>query len=277
MALNRVPIPSPNYSSRGGTAVRLLVVHTAEGSTSIESLGAFFANPNSGVSSHTGADDKVNTVGEYVPPGYKAWTQANANPYCVAIELCAFAGWSPGEWDAHPNMLENCRLWIAEECARFGIPLRRLSAAEAQGGVAGVCGHNELGASGGGHWDPGGNFPDGSGALMAINGAPEPEPEPEPEEGKTVVSQVVKHRDSQLSCAQASGGGLWHTNTPSTGGTWHSEALIHPGAGPRSSPPPSKRQSRSRRSTGCSTSRPRMRARRRGWRDRGGTIIGTSA
>ena len=125
MALNRVPYPSPNYSSRGGTAVRLVVLHTAEGSTSIESLGSFFANPASGVSSHTGIDDKVNTVGEYVPPGYKAWTQGNANPYSVATELCAFAGWDAGQWAAHPQMVENCRLWINEECARFGIPRRR--------------------------------------------------------------------------------------------------------------------------------------------------------
>ena len=94
MALNRVAIPSPNYSSRGGTAVRLVVLHTAEGSRTIESLGAFFANPASGVSSHTGIDDTPNTVGEYVPPGFKAWTQANANPYSVATELCAFASWS---------------------------------------------------------------------------------------------------------------------------------------------------------------------------------------
>ena len=189
MALNRVPYPSPNYSSRGGTAVRLVVVHTAEGSTSIESLGAFFANPNSGVSSHTGADDKVNTVGEYVPPGYKAWTQGNANPYSVAIELCAFAAWSPAEWDAHPNMLENCRLWIAEECARFGIPLRRLSAAEAQGGAAGVCGHNELGASGGGHWDPGPSFPWDrvlGGAVEKPQGPP-----PQPPQGEDMACMII--------------------------------------------------------------------------------------
>ena len=49
VALRRVWIPSPNYSSRGGTAVRLIVVHTAEGATTYQSLGSFFANPSSGV------------------------------------------------------------------------------------------------------------------------------------------------------------------------------------------------------------------------------------
>ena len=191
MALNRIAIPSPNYSSRGGTPVRLVVIHTAEGSRTIESLGSWFQNPASGVSSHTGIDDKANTCGEYVPPGYKAWTQANANPYCIATELCAFAAWSPAEWNAHPNMLENCRQWIAEECARFGIPNRRLSAGEAQGGAAGVCGHNELGASGGGHWDPGPSFP----WDRVLGGAPAPAPK--------------KNRSHNMIASTSTGKGYW--------------------------------------------------------------------
>lgn len=193
--LKRIAYPSPNYSSRGGTAVRLCVVHTAEGSTSIESLGAYFANPNTGASSHTGIDDKVNTVGEYVPPGYKAWTQANANPYCIATELCAFASWSAAEWNAHPQMLANCAAWIAEECARFGIPVRRLSAAEAQGGVAGVCGHNELGAAGGGHWDPGPSFP----WDAVLGGAPAP--------------AAPKRKGREMIASTASGDGYWTTTS----------------------------------------------------------------
>ena len=172
MSLRRVWMPSPNYSSRGGTRVRLIVVHTAEGALTIEALGSFFASSSSGVSSHTGADDSPNTVGEYVKRANKAWTQANANPYSVAIELCAFAGWSAAEWARHPTMLENCGRWIAEEAKAFGIPLKRLSAAEAQGGAAGVCGHNELGASGGGHWDPGPDFPWSDVLAIAKGGAP---------------------------------------------------------------------------------------------------------
>jgi hypothetical protein len=137
----------------------LVVVHTAEGALSYTSLGSFFANPSSGVSSHTGIDDTPNTVGEYVAPGNKAWTQGNANPYSVATELCAFAAWTPADWDAHPTMLDNCAAWIAEECARFVIPATKLTAAQAQGGARGVCGHVDLGAAGGGHWDPGPSFP----------------------------------------------------------------------------------------------------------------------
>ena len=157
--MRRVWIPSPNYSGRGGSAVRLVVLHTAKGARTFEELGAFFSNPSSGVSSHTGIDDTPDTIGEYVAADMKSWTQGNANPYAVSAELCAFAEWSPAEWDRHPAMLINAAAWVAEECARFGIPVRALTAAQAQGGERGVCQHADLGAMGGGHWDCGPGFP----------------------------------------------------------------------------------------------------------------------
>ena len=171
MALARDWIPSPNYSDRG-SGVRLVVIHTAEGSRTYQSLGAYFQG-DVGVSSHVGIDDTAGRIGEYVPadgPGSKAWTQANANPYSVAAELCAFAAWTAAEWDAHPVMLENCAAWIAEECGRFAIPLvGPLTASEAQGGAAGVCDHASLGASGGGHWDVGSSFPWGRAPIALLS------------------------------------------------------------------------------------------------------------
>jgi N-acetylmuramoyl-L-alanine amidase-like protein len=157
--LTRKAIPSPNYSSRGGSKVRLIVIHTAEGARTIEELGNFFASSSSGVSSHTGIDDTPDTIAEYVKRGNKAWTAANANPVAVQTELCAFANWSKSEWNKHPNMLENCARWIAEEASAFGLPISKLSAAQAQGSGKGVCQHADLGSWGGGHWDCGGSFP----------------------------------------------------------------------------------------------------------------------
>ena len=234
MALTRVWIPTPNYSSRG-SGVRLVVLHTAEGALTYQSLGSFFANPASGVSSHTGIDDTPNTVGEYVRADFKAWTQGNANPYSVAAELCAFAEWGIDEWHRHPTMLENAARWVAEECGRFGIPLRSLSADEAQSGVAGVCDHVDLGASGGGHWDCGPGFPMDEVIAMAGGAAspgpgPSPiePPTPEPKEEPIVISEVIQHRGFQLSCAQATNGQLWHKYSGDGGLTWASEPLIRP-------------------------------------------------
>jgi N-acetylmuramoyl-L-alanine amidase len=149
----------------------LLVVHTAEGSRTIESLGSYFASSSSEVSSHTGADDKPNTVGEFVRRPDKAWTQGNANPVAVSIELCGFAAWT-SEWDQHPDMLANCAAWLAEESAALGVPLVKLSPADAQGGGRGVCSHSDLGSWGGGHSDPGGGFPWARVLDMAGGSAP---------------------------------------------------------------------------------------------------------
>lgn len=157
--LRRVWIPSPNYSSRGGSGVRLVCVHTAEGARTYQELGNFFASSSSGVSSHVGIDDTPGVIGEYVRRPDKAWTQGNANPYTVSVELCGFASWLPATWDKHPAMLENVAAWIAEECAHYGIPITKLSSSQAQSGGRGVCGHVDLGAAGGGHWDPGPSFP----------------------------------------------------------------------------------------------------------------------
>src|SRR5215831_1135000 len=159
MALKRVGIPSPNQSSRGGSGVRLIVLHTAEGATTYQSLGSFFSSSSSGVSSHVGIDDTPGVIGEYVRRSDKAWTAANYNPMSTQAELCGFANWSPQTWQQHPTMLSNTAAWIAEEARAYGIPIRKLSASQAQGGQAGVCQHADLGAGGGGHWDCGPNFP----------------------------------------------------------------------------------------------------------------------
>jgi hypothetical protein len=179
MALNRIWLPSPNYSSRGGAGVRLIVIHTAEGSKTYQSLGNYFASSSSQVSSHTGIDDTVNTVGEYVKRGNKAWTASNANPVAVQAELCAFAAWDSAEWHRHPNMLSNCAAWIAEEAAAFGIPITKLNASQAQGSGRGVCQHVDLGSWGGGHTDCGSAFPLDEVIAMA-GGQPAPSPGPTP-------------------------------------------------------------------------------------------------
>ncbi len=190
MALKRVWIPSPNYSSRGGSGVRLIVLHTAEGARTIESLGSFFQG-NVGASSHVGADDKVNTVGEYVKRANKAWTQGNYNPAAVSIELCGFAAWTTSEWQQHPNMLDNCAKWIAEEAAYYGLPITRLNSSQAQGSGRGVCQHVDLGSSGGGHWDCGSGFPMDYVLTLAHGGAASgPTPSPEQEKTDLVTSAL---------------------------------------------------------------------------------------
>lgn len=184
MALTRIWIPSPNKSSRQGSQVRLIVLHTAEGARTYQELGTFFGKTSSGVSSHVGIDDTLGTIGEYVSRPNKAWTQANANPYAVSAELCAFASWSKTTWQIHQTMLQNTSRWIAEEAVHFGIPITRLTASQAQDGKSkGVCQHVDLGALGGGHWDCGPNFPMDNVLYMAKHGALPPTLPPSVNEG----------------------------------------------------------------------------------------------
>ena len=211
MALKRVWIPSPNYSSRGGAGVRLIIVHTAEGARTIESLGNFFASSSAQVSSHTGADDKPNTVGEYVRRDNKAWTAAAFNPVAVQIELCGFASWTASDWDAHPNMLANCAAWIAEEAAVYNIPIVRLNSSQAQGSGRGVCGHNELGSAGGGHWDPGPNFPWDRVIQMAQGGTQPPTPTPPKEEDIVAIATGVNNAGALHVFVEAKDGSVWYT------------------------------------------------------------------
>lgn len=192
MALKRVAIPSPNYSSRGGSAVRLIVLHTAEGALTYQDLGSFFANTASGVSSHVGIDDTVGTVGEYVQRSGKAWTAANANPYSVQAELCAFAEWDNAEWQRHPTMLANTAQWIAEEAAAFGIPIISLTDAQAQDGSSkGVCQHASLGSAGGGHWDCGLAFPIDQVLDMAATGGGTDDDMPLSDDDKAWISKAI--------------------------------------------------------------------------------------
>jgi hypothetical protein len=181
MALKRDWLPSPNYSSRGGAGVRLVIVHTAEGALTYQALGNYFASGSAGVSSHVGIDDTPGRIGEYVKRPDKAWTAGDANPIAIQAELCGFASWGPDDWADHPAMLDNLARWIAEECKHYGIPIRKLSSAQA-GWDAGVCGHVDVSGPGG-HWDPGENLPWGKVIEAAKSGGPvygPPPPEPAP-------------------------------------------------------------------------------------------------
>jgi peptidoglycan hydrolase-like protein with peptidoglycan-binding domain len=153
-------IPSPNHSSRNGKRVRLVVVHTAEGARTVESLGAFFKDRNRQVSSHVGIDDK--RIETYVDPERQAFTLRSGNAISENAELCGFAAWSREEWlEEHHRMLELTAEWIADRCLERDIPVRKLTPPEVAAGEAGVIGHIDWtkGMHEGTHTDPGPGFP----------------------------------------------------------------------------------------------------------------------
>lgn len=161
-------IPSPNYSSRGSGRVRLVVIHSAEGARDRISLGKYFQG-GVNASSHVGID--AGGAEQYVPYDKSAWTLLNGNPISENAELCAFARWTRAQWlseetvdgVANPKrMLDNAAAWIRERCLANDIPIRKLTPAQVDQGLAGVIGHADWTYSNvgqGDHTDPGSNFP----------------------------------------------------------------------------------------------------------------------
>jgi hypothetical protein len=161
MALNEVWLPSPNYTAARGPYNKA-VFHTTEGAMKIRDLGAWFAQPAAQCSSHHGADNYERGVfGAYVFENYKAWTQGNANPYCLSIELCGYASWSRDTWLGSKGILiGNAAEWLAYIVSKYGIPWTLLSNAQAQDpAVRGICEHVNFGSWGSGHSDCGSGFP----------------------------------------------------------------------------------------------------------------------
>lgn len=160
MTLTRVWTPTKSYST--GSTKRLLVVHDMEGFTGPN--GAYdcatYFQGNVGASSQVCIDNNRGRVWECVSRHNASWTQCNYNSVAVSAELSGYASWSRDYWLSNrENELRNTADWIAEESAKFGIPIRSLTAGEAQGGGKGICQHKHLGSSGCGHVDCGDGFP----------------------------------------------------------------------------------------------------------------------
>jgi hypothetical protein len=163
-----------NQSSRDGARPELIVLHTTydprsgppvvhnePGLGDLERLGAWFDRPSTKVSSHV-ADDAEGNDARYVPDRREAWTVAAFNSVSLNIEQIGSAGFDRREWmETREPELESTAKWIARWHRRWHIPIRR---AEVAGSVvlrSGVATHDQLGASGGGHHDPGPGYPVG--------------------------------------------------------------------------------------------------------------------
>ena len=135
-------VPSPNVSERQG-AIDLIVVHDTEGSYA--GAVGWFAQARSRVSAHLVMRDDGQEVTQCVPLSRKAWHACDFNSRSIGIEGAGIesAGFSVAWW-------MNMAAVVAWLLARYGLPPRW-----AQGGAgAGFCSHHDLGADGGGHYDP---------------------------------------------------------------------------------------------------------------------------
>lgn len=158
---------SPSRRPRRLGNPKWAVWHTQEGGRTARGLAEFLANPANEVSYHSVNDDVE--VLKCVPESDAPWAASNANDY--AFHHCfagSYAGWSRNKWldkDSSDGKNEDLQLtkgaavgaWWA---AKYGIPAQWIGGrAKPPWGLNGFMGHGDLGQWGGGHTDPGVNFP----------------------------------------------------------------------------------------------------------------------
>lgn len=78
------PIPSCNYSSRSGTAVSAVTIHTVQGSYA--GCISWFNNCSAGVSAHYVLRSSDGQVTQMVAESSKAWHVGTENPYTIGLE-----------------------------------------------------------------------------------------------------------------------------------------------------------------------------------------------
>lgn len=162
---------SPNsYRPRGEESPLWVGVHTSESTSRVRNLHQYCVTH--GVSYNRLADD-IDVLVE-VEDGDAPWSAVGANKYALHICLSAsFSGWSREQWldnqTANDGINERAMLTLAAKqvaswCTAHG-PDRIIPALWIGGGnrppwgLNGICGHVDFGAWGGGHTDPGVNFP----------------------------------------------------------------------------------------------------------------------
>ena len=134
---------SPNFSSRGGKTVTMIVVHDCEGNYD-GSIG-WFAMPRSRVSAHIVLSDDGTEATQMVAWRDKAWAVCNFNSISESIEAAGFSakGLGAPEWAALAGI-------TAFRLKANGLPCQQATAVN---DWTGFCQHADLGAAGGGHDD----------------------------------------------------------------------------------------------------------------------------
>ena len=135
--------PSPNFSSRRGARVDLIVLHDCEGG--YEGSIRWFEMRQSNVSAHYVIREDGKEATQMVDLADNAWHACIFNRRSIGVEMSGFA--SRGFDD--PLLAATARMF-AFLCYHLQIPVRH-----ARAGVGpGIASHDDLGVAGGGHHDP---------------------------------------------------------------------------------------------------------------------------
>lgn len=149
-----------NGSQRApGQRVDQAGVHTTEsgdvkGISDVVGMVGYFDRAGIDASS-TVVNDAEGNSGRCLPDSMKPWTQAAYNGRAVTIEQIARAAFTRKVWFSRTPQLDETARWLAYWSIKHPIPLKHVLDPDAPG----VHGHKSYGAAGGGHVDPGPNYP----------------------------------------------------------------------------------------------------------------------
>ncbi|RDB46204.1 N-acetylmuramoyl-L-alanine amidase [Tsukamurella tyrosinosolvens] len=154
----RADTPANATGNSNGPRARtdFVVIHTQEGDGTAVSLANYL---NSNDVSYNLVVDGTDTV-EVVPVGEGPWAAAEANN--IGVHIC-FAGsraaWTREQWLARGAALDRAAKATAAACQQYGVPIVKILNGSGWNGTRGLAAHGDFGARGGGHTDPGPNFP----------------------------------------------------------------------------------------------------------------------
>jgi N-acetyl-anhydromuramyl-L-alanine amidase AmpD len=164
---NEIQQWSPNSSSRGGTTIDAIFIHTSDGVTgdnAARDLTAFLCNPANQVSYHyaaSQASDGGVTVYDVVDTDEMSWSVLSANArsinYCFAG---SFAAWTRAQWLQQSKAIDVVAYLVVQDCKKYGIPTKVI-APPYTGRIPGISDHRYVTKvlGDGTHTDVGDNFP----------------------------------------------------------------------------------------------------------------------
>lgn len=143
------PLPSNCYGGpRSANQIKIIVLHDSEIANGPGDLGALYNALNGqGLSVHAGNDGAGNCV-RFVDDEMECFHCVSYNSQSLGIEQIGFS--TQANWPE--AQINNTSEWVAYWANKFNIPLTHST-------IHGICTHSDLGTSGGGHTDPGPNYP----------------------------------------------------------------------------------------------------------------------
>lgn len=160
-------VPPKSWTPALRKDIQIVVIHTTEGperGTSAEDGARYDTEREDGTSAHY-HHDQNSTVQCVTTPNISHAARKTGNRIGIHHELSGKAGQGKLGWadQASIDTIQQCAKQVARDCAKWSIPVRRITPGMVANGIKGICGHGDVTIAfpgdHGDHTDPGPDFP----------------------------------------------------------------------------------------------------------------------